>query len=93
MYVVTLSPLALADLNMVAKLLRGVPRNLVPFIVANIWCALRHIHARRIAHRDVKDHNVLLLTDGTPLLVRTPPLVLSYKVHYVLNMDPPCGLD
>ena len=69
-YAIIISPLAVCDLNQIIDVLVCIPRIVVPFVIICVLCAIKHLHGRSIAHRDVKDPNILIMEDGTPVLVR-----------------------
>ena len=68
-YISMMFPVAMCDLRNFVFFHGGLPNDLVSFIIVSIYAAIRHLHLQNVAHRDVKDANILLLSDGTPVLV------------------------
>jgi len=49
-------------------LLKGSPRHVVRFYMAELLIAIEHIHSKRIVHRDVKPENLFIDSDGHVVL-------------------------
>jgi serine/threonine protein kinase len=79
-HAVSVHPMAVGDLLDLLLHYGGVPHMARQLLMASTYGAMVSLHKQHIAHRDIKETNVLVMRDGTPVLVSNNSLAcISYK--------------